>query len=462
MSEVRALTVPLDSIAPCFEGIVPASVCSCSGEGQPNVTFLSIVHRMDDNHVGLSFQFFNKTRKNTQENPRAQVIVVRPGTADQYRLDLRYLRTETDGPAFDRMNTRLEAVASQTGMSRVFRLRGVDVYEVLDCRPVSAAGVADVAPQPESMRELESFTERLEGCEDLDALLSTALAALADLFGHRHSFVMFPDETETRLYTGASFGFAPSGVGSEVMVGEGMLGRSAARRSVVRVTNLALERVVAQAVRSGIERRGEADILEKEIALPGLPDVKSQLVLPLLSRSRLLGVLCLQSADPGRFLETDERVMQIVARHLAASMANVMATDAAEANAPVLPPSPRLSRAEPPGSAASAASHALIKHYRSDDSIFIDDAYLTKGIPGRLFWKLLQTFAATGRAAFTNKEIRLDASMGLPDIKDNLEARLILLRRRLDERCEFIRLTPAGRGRLHLDVRRKVSLEELP
>ena len=58
MSEVRALTVSLDSIAPCFEGIVPASVCSCSIDGLPNVTFLSIVHRLDDTHVGLSFQFF--------------------------------------------------------------------------------------------------------------------------------------------------------------------------------------------------------------------------------------------------------------------------------------------------------------------------------------------------------------------------------------------------------------------
>ena len=451
MNARAPLTVPLETIAPCFEGIAPASICSCSREGLPNVTFLSIVHRLDENHVGLSFQFFNKTRKNTQENPHVQVIVVSPATADQYRLDLQYLRTETGGPVFDRMNTRLEAIASQTGMTRVFKLRGVDVYEVLECRPVSVDGRSELAPRTEPMRELESFTERVGACEDLDGLLSTALEALADLFGHRHSFVMFPDEEGTRLYTGASYGFEPSGVGSEVVVGEGMLGISAERRSVVRITNLALEMVVARAVRSAVEHRGEESILDKEIALPGLPNVQSQLVLPLLSRNTLLGVLCLQSPVRGRFLEADERVMQIVARHLAASMANTMRTASTESKVATLQ-----SAQEP------ARSHAVVKHYRSDDSIFIDDAYLTKGIPGRLFWKLLQAFVGTGRAAFTNKEIRLDASLGLPDIKDNLETRLILLRRRLDDRCEFVKLIPAGRGHLRLEVRRRLTLEELP
>ncbi len=128
---------PLDNITSCFEGIIPSPICSCSGAGTPNLTYLSIVHLIDENHVGLSYQFFNKTKENIQENPRAQVIVVSPETADQYRLDLLYERTEMEGASFDYMKTRLEAVASQTGMSHVFRLRGVDIYQVRDCRPLN-------------------------------------------------------------------------------------------------------------------------------------------------------------------------------------------------------------------------------------------------------------------------------------------------------------------------------------
>ena len=448
MNPPSKLTVPLKSIESCLEGIVPAAVCSCSREGTPNLTFLSIVQRIDENHVGLSFQFFNKTRINILENPRAQALVISPETSDQYRLDLQYVRTETEGPSFDRMKTRLDAVASQSGMSKVFKLHGVDLYEVLDCRTATSEFRGEASRKADYLQELDSFTERLSVCGDLDSLLSAALEALSSLFGHPHSFVMFPDEEGKRLYTGASHGFEPSGVGSEVPIGEGMVGVAAERRTTVRTTSMTREMLLARAVRSAIERRGEQTMLEREITLPGLPNAQSQLILPLLVRDKLQGVLCLQDHSAGRFLATDERVLQIAARHLAVAMSNIRLT---------APPSRTVALRRRGGLSKRSS---VVKHYKSDDSIFIDDAYLIKGIPGRLFWKLLQVFVGTGRMAFTNKEIRLDTSLRLPDIKDNLETRLILLRRRLDERCKFARLVHAGGGQLHLEVHRNLTLEE--
>ena len=177
MSAPSALTVPLESIAPCFEGVLPASICTCSAEGTPNLTFLSIVHRIDREHVGLSYQFFNKTRTNVMENPLVQVVVVSPETGVQYRLDLRYEGTETEGTNFDRMRTRLDAVASQTGMGQVFKLLGVDIYRVLDCRPLSSDAGSETVPSADHLPGIERFTEQLAGCADLESLIDTALGA---------------------------------------------------------------------------------------------------------------------------------------------------------------------------------------------------------------------------------------------------------------------------------------------
>jgi hypothetical protein len=90
----------------------------------------------------------------------------------------------------------------------------------------------------------------------------------------------------------------------------------------------------------------------------------------------------------------------------------------------------------------------------------VNDAYLIKGIAGRILWKLLRIYDHEQRVQFTNREIRLDESLQLPDIKDNLEARLILLRRRLVDKTQVLRLVAEGRGKFRLDVRHSLVLVE--
>src|SRR5918995_1764408 len=74
------MSVTLESLATCFQGILPAQLFTCSKDGIPNAAYLSHVEYVDDAHVALSFQFFNKSRKNIAENPNALVMVPDPDT----------------------------------------------------------------------------------------------------------------------------------------------------------------------------------------------------------------------------------------------------------------------------------------------------------------------------------------------------------------------------------------------
>ena len=76
-----------------------------------------------------------------------------------------------------------------------------------------------------------------------------------------------------------------------------------------------------------------------------------------------------------------------------------------------------------------------------------------------IFWKIVDEHVRTGRTEFTLQGDRLDSTLQLPNIRDNLEARLVLLRRRLEERSRFLKLVPASRGRFHLDVQGRRALE---
>jgi hypothetical protein len=123
---------------------------------------------MDQARRGV-VQFFNKTRQNLDVNPLATMEIYDPLTFDAYRLRLKFLRSETTGDAFDTMALRIQAIASTTGMSGVFKLRSADVCEVLAIE--RRDGFID--PPVEAERGLPTDRDRCAGQHRADPARAT-------------------------------------------------------------------------------------------------------------------------------------------------------------------------------------------------------------------------------------------------------------------------------------------------
>jgi hypothetical protein len=119
-----------EEIKPVMENGIPAQVVTCSAEGVPNVTVLSRVYYVDRGHVALSNQFFSKTVRNVRENPRACVRLADIEGFTTWILQVEFDHSETEGPTFDAIDMQIEAIASMTGMSDVFKLKAADIYRV--------------------------------------------------------------------------------------------------------------------------------------------------------------------------------------------------------------------------------------------------------------------------------------------------------------------------------------------
>lgn len=438
----------LDTIRECLEGVIPGHIATCDGEGMPNLAYLSQVQFIDNDHVALSYQFFNRTRQNILAGSSVCLMLTSHLTGAQYRLTLEYLRTETAGPLFEQMKAKLSGIASHEGMSEVFRLRGSDVYRLLDIEQVPGATLALPPPTVNYLTALRRATGRLAGCGSLARLLETALDCLGSEFGIGHVMFLMLDESRGCLYTLASRGYPESGIGSEIPVGAGIIGICARERIPIRIGFMTSEYGYGRSIRRSVEADGQGDSLETAIPLPGLPEAGSQMAIPVTAFDHLLGVLYMENVADLHFGYDDEDALVAFAAQLGLAMHHHQQAEDHDEDAPAAD-NPAVQVAGPP---------LQVRHFAATDSVFLDDDYLIKGVAGAILWTLLSDFVERRRTSFTNKGLRVDPRIRLPGVSDNLEARLVLLQRRLDERAAGIHLAKTGRGRFSLVVDRPLQL----
>jgi adenylate cyclase len=316
--------------------------------------------------------------------------------------------------------------------------------------------MTDAAQRPSTaLAALDVYSDRLSRATDLEQVVDAALAGIGDLFPSSNALLLVHEPELGKLVTLASHGYEASGTGSEVALGEGVIGLAAARQKTTRIANLQRMLSYARSVNS-TTGGGTAD----EIRLPGLPDARSQLAAPMTSRGVLIGVLAIESNVAIAYDEVDERVLTIAARLVAAAFDREQVAlsdhEPPAASIGLVDATPSPSATDRPD---ATGAPIVLRHYAVDGSTFLGDQYVIKGVAGRLLWKVVSEQVTTGRTSFTNREAKLDKTLELPEYRDNFESRLILLKRRLDEHDAPIRIRSAGRGRFDVELATTVILD---
>lgn len=188
-----------------------------------------------------------------------------------------------------------------------------------------------------------------------------------------------------------------------------------------------------------------------EIPMPALTETQSRIAVPAMAMGHLVGVLVAESPSPLAFGASDEATLGVVA----ALVAGAIEGDRARALRTTEPAHGHAAPSRTP----AAGGVTQVRYFPVDGSTFLNGEYLIKGVAGRILWSLLGQYQDEGRVEFTNREVRLDPTLELPGYRDNLESRLILLKRRLAERDAPIRIDKTGRGRFALEVRTVLRLE---
>jgi len=446
------LSVPLKSIRRMLEGLMPPSMATVTPDGMPHVNHVSHAEYVDENHVALTWQFQNASRANILATRRACLSFDDPTSGAGFVMQIEYLRTETEGPLFERLRAKLAGIASHSGMDGVFRLRGADVYRVLELRRVPGRlEMPSLAPRCDVVAGARRVSEALARCDDAATMLDTLMEGLSRELLIEHSMLWMLETDRPVLSLVASHGYAVHRIGAELQVGVGLVGTAVREGVPIRIGHMSLSMVYGRAARGVIDELGLAQAVSAEIPLPGLPAPRSQLAVPLRARSRIVGALFVESLHDQFFSYDDEDALMPLAGQLGALLSGLHAADA-----------PR--RADPTAPAASAAQAAgapalRLRLHEKNNSVFADDDYLIRGVAGAILWKLAREHVQSGRVEFSNRELRAAANeLRLPEVDDNLEVRLVLLQRRLAERGGPLQIEKTGRGRFRFVVGRRLEL----
>lgn len=149
-------------------------------------------------------------------------------------------------------------------------------------------------------RLLHHITTSAASGTTLDEALESAVNGLQVTLGGDRVTILLADREKKVLEVKAAVGYAPDIYELKVPIGNGITGWAAAHRRTLRVNNV----------------REDARYIE------GSANTRSELAIPMIYRSELLGVLNVESEQPNAYTESDEELLGTLGGSLAAIIAN--------------------------------------------------------------------------------------------------------------------------------------------
>ncbi|MFK7694013.1 LuxR C-terminal-related transcriptional regulator [Paenibacillus sp. HJGM_3] len=264
------------ALIPALAGIFPMTLVTVSEDRVPNITNLSRVWTVDSGHIAVANQLLKKSMINLEKVPLALLRAVDPADMLSWEVDIRYVRSETDGPLYDRIAQELQDIAWMAGDPQLIELRSVVVFQV------------------EAVRKGQSEPEH--PVQQADGRFGDMLQALSEVLDwHNTAFWVPADEEDGRIVTAR--GTLGSGAST---LDEAPIRRLAAlvrsRGTVVRLRNIRSQLRFLHTVRMETEKLGcetarqESNGRENELKT-------SFLGFPLHALDRFVGVVCCEASN---------------------------------------------------------------------------------------------------------------------------------------------------------------------
>lgn len=135
---------------------------------------------------------------------------------------------------------------------------------------------------------------------DLDTTLKRVAEVVRKVIDYEIFAILLLNEKTQEMKIRFQVGYPPEFSESRIKVGEGVTGQAAQQRQAILVD----------------------DVTQDPRYIAGVPNVRSELAVPLMTKNRVIGVIDLEAREPGYFTEEHSRLLTLIASRMAAGIEN--------------------------------------------------------------------------------------------------------------------------------------------